>query len=55
MTGNDLKQSLEEVGGSAMNIHKAFMECLRQNASTSDKNANKIFLLPVINEVSILH
>ena len=54
MTGRELKQSLEG-GESAMNILSAFMECIKQDTSTSDKNAGKIFLLPAINEVSILH
>jgi hypothetical protein len=54
MTGRELKQSLEG-GKSAINILSAFMECIKQDASTSDKNTVKIFLPPAINEVSILH
>jgi len=54
MIGRELKQSLEG-GESAMNILSAFMECIKQDASTSDKNTGKIFLLLAINEVSILH
>jgi hypothetical protein len=54
MTGRELKQSLER-GESAMNILSAFVECIKQDASTSDKNTSKIFLPPAINEVSILH
>ena len=38
MTGRELKHSLEG-GESAMNILSAFMECIKQDASTSDKNA----------------
>jgi hypothetical protein len=54
MTGRELKQSLER-GESAMNILSAFVECIKHDASTSDKNTGKIFLPPAINEVSILH
>jgi hypothetical protein len=54
MTERELKQSLQG-GESAMDILSAFMECIKQDASTSDKNAGKIFLPPAINEVNILH
>jgi hypothetical protein len=55
MTWSELQQTLQEGGESVLNILNTFIECLKLDASTSDKNAGKIFLPSVIIKVSILH